>query len=102
MGFSTSSITFHGFCFYIKNIAEDKNIKTNVIHAIFVDELSTIDEISRRYNILSSIVDMFVKLFRKEKYIVCNNDLTDITVTPVGEEYFEKYEYFKNTNYFFF
>lgn len=90
MGFSTSSITFQGFCFYIKNIVKDKNIYTNVIRAIFVDELSTIEEISRIYNILPSIVDMFVKLFRKEKYIVCNNDLTEITVTPAGEEYFKR------------
>ena len=44
----------------------------------------------QKYDILQSIVDMLVKLFRKNGYIVCNNDLTDITVTPAGEEYFEE------------
>lgn len=29
-------------------------------------------------------------IFRKQRYIVCNNDLTDITVTIAGEEYFEE------------
>ena len=87
MGFSTSRITYHGFCFYLKNFVEDKTIYSNVIRAIIVDEISTIDEISRNYNICYSIVEALVKLFRKKEYIVCKNDLTDIDVTPVGEEY---------------
>lgn len=89
MGFSTSSITFHGFCFYIKNMAKDKTIYSNMVRAISLDKLLSIDAISREYEILPSIVEMLVKLFRKERYIVCNNDLTEITVTPAGEEYFK-------------
>ena len=90
MGFSTSSITFHGFCFYLKNIVEDKSIYSNMIRAIFVDELSTIETISKKYDILPSFVEMLIRIFRKEGYVVCNNNLTDITVTPAGEEYFEE------------
>ena len=90
MGFSTSSITFHGFLFYLKNFVEDKAICSKVIRAILVDELSTIDEISSKYNILPSIVEALVKLFRNEDYLVCNNNLTGISATPAGEEYFEE------------
>lgn len=34
---------------------------------------------------------MLIKSFRKDGYIVCNNDLTGITVTSQGEEYFEEF-----------
>lgn len=30
---------------------------------------------------------MLVKSFKREGYIVYNNDLTNITLTPTGEEY---------------
>lgn len=90
MGVSTSNITFTGFNFYLENIAEDKNIYSNVIHAIFVDRLSEIDEISEKYEIPPSIVEMLVKSFKREGYIVYNNNLTDITLTPEGKEYFEE------------
>lgn len=90
MGVSTSCITFTGFHFYLENIAEDKNIYPNVVHAIFIDKLSEIDEICEKYEIPPSIVEMLVKSFKKEGYIAYNNDLTDITLTPTGEEYFEE------------
>lgn len=90
MGVSTSCITVTGFHFYLENIAEDKNIYPNVVHAIFIDKLSEIDEICEKYEIPPSIVEMLVKSFKKEGYIAYNNDLTDITLTPTGEEYFEE------------
>ena len=67
-----------------------KSIYSNMIRAIFVDELSTIETISKKYDILPSFVEMLIRIFRKEGYVVCNNNLTDITVTPAGEEYFEE------------
>lgn len=90
MGIPTSSITFHGFCFYLKNILKDESICSNVIHGILVDGLSTIDEISRKYDVFSSIVEEIIKLFRKNGCIICNADLTDIAVIPGAEDYFEK------------
>lgn len=90
MGVSTSSITFTGFHFYLENIAEDKNIYPNVVRAIFIDKLSEIDEICEKYEIRRSIVEMLVKSFKRDEFIIYNNDLTDITLTPAGEEYFEE------------
>ena len=60
-----------------------------MIKGILHDKLSTIGEISIKYSIENSLVDMLIKIFRKNGYIVCNNDLSDITLTPAGEEYFE-------------
>ena len=60
-----------------------------MIKGILHDKLSTINEISIKYSIENSLVDMLIKIFRKNGYIVCNNDLSDITLTPAGEEYFE-------------
>ena len=88
-GVSASTITFTGFHFYLENIVEDKNIYSKVIRAISLDNLS-IDEICEKYEISPSIVEMLVKSFKKDGYIVYNNDLTDITLTPDGEEYFEE------------
>lgn len=90
MGVSTSCITFTGFHFYLENIAEDKNIYSKVVRAIFINKLSAIDEISEKYEILPNIVEMLVKSFKRDGYIIYNNDLTDITLTPAGEEYFEE------------
>ncbi len=89
LAFSSKSISHNGFCFYLKYFLNGKKIYSNVIKGILHDKLSTIGEISIKYSIENSLVDMLIKIFRKNGYIVCNNDLSDITLTPAGEEYFE-------------
>ena len=88
MAFLSKSISSKGFYFYLNNLVEDKAVYSNVVRAMLVDELSTIEEISIKYDIRRTIVENLVKLFRREGYIVCKNDLTDIGVTPAGEMYF--------------
>lgn len=91
LAFSSKSISYRGFCFYLKNFLDGKKIYLDVIRAIFEDNISTINDISKKYSIEESIIEMLIKIFRKEGYIVCNNDLTDITVTSAGEEYFDRF-----------
>lgn len=90
MAFSSKRITQEGFCIYLKMSMNSKKIYSDVIKGIFEDNGKTIEIISKKYQIEYSIVEALIKIFRKQNYIVCNNDLTDITLTPAGEEYFEE------------
>lgn len=49
--------------------------------------------LKKKHQIEYSIVEALIKLFRKQKYMVCNNDLTDITITEAGKEYFREVLY---------
>lgn len=90
MAFTSKSISQTGFCFYIKHYMDGKTIYYNVIQSLIKDNENKIEAIAEKYSINYSIVEALIKLFRKQGYIVCNNDLTDITITTAGEEYFEE------------
>lgn len=90
MAFTSKSISQKGFCFYLKHYLDGKTIYYNVIQSLITDGENKIETIAEKYSINYSIVEAIIKLFRKQGYVVCNNDLTDITVTIDGEEYFEE------------
>ena len=90
MAFTSKSISQKGFCFYLKHYMDGKTIYYNVIQSLINDCENKIEAIAEKYSINYSIVESLIKLFRKQGYIVCNNDLTDITVTIDGEEYFKE------------
>lgn len=90
MAFTSKSISQKGFCFYLKHYMDGKTIYYNVIQSLIKDCENKIETIAEKYSISYSIVEALIKLFRKQRYIVCNNDLTDIEVTTDGEEYFEE------------
>lgn len=89
MAFTSKSITEKGFCFYLKHFMDGKTIYSNVIRSIFKDNEKEIETIAEKYSIKYSVVEALIKLIRKKGYISCKNDLTDISVTTLGEEYFE-------------
>ena len=70
LAFSSKSISHTGFCFYLKYFLNGKKIYSNVIKGILHDKLSTINEISIKYSIENSLVDMLIKIFRK-KWLYC-------------------------------
>lgn len=88
MAFTSKSISQKGFCFFLKHYMDGKTIYSNVIQGIINDK-NEISIIAEKYSINYSIVEALVKIFKKQGYIVCNNDLTDITITKSGKEYFE-------------
>lgn len=90
MAFTSKSISQKGFCFYLKHYMDGKTIYYNVIQSLIKDNENKIETIAKKYSITYSVVEALIKVFRKQRYIVCNNDLTDITVTIAGEEYFEE------------
>ena len=88
LAFSSITISDNGFCFYIKNFYKNPNVYSTVIKELNFNENFILADVSEKYHIPNSIIKNLIQIFRKKGFIFCENDLTNIVVTPLGKEYF--------------
>lgn len=88
LAFSSITISDNGFCFYIKNFYKNPNVYSTVIKELNFNENFILADVSEKYYIPNSIIKNLIQIFRKKGFIFCENDLTNIVVTPLGKEYF--------------
>lgn len=89
--FTSKSISFRGFCFYFKNFVEDSQTNyLKLVSAIYEDKKFSLLDLINESKLDRTIVEALIRIFRKQRYVFCENNLTIIDVTSKGKKYFKQ------------